>query len=102
MTKASKRTAKAEPVNFPNPSRSYDETRRGVLFWGYDQALEISFVVEESALSKVCLETKTDEAGFLNTFDVNRDRICAVAGNVYSRRHKASHIFSYTLTDSDF
>lgn len=102
MTKASKRNAKAEPLNFPNPSRSYDETRHGVLFWGYDQALEVAFVVEESALSKVGLETKTDAAGFLNTFDINRERICEVAGNIYSRRHKASHVFSFTLTDSDF
>ena len=102
MTKASKRNVKAEPLNFPNPSRSYDEARRGVLFWGYDQALEVAFVVEESALSKVRLETKIDEAGFLDTFDVNRDRICAVAGKIYARRHKASHIFSFTLRDSDF
>jgi hypothetical protein len=76
VAKTSTRNAKAEPVDFPNPSRSYDETRRGVLFWGYDQALEISFV--------------------------NRDRICAVAGKIYSRRHKASHIFSFTLTDAGF
>ena len=102
MTTTSNRNVKAEPLNFPNPSRSYDETRHGVLFWGYDQVLEISFVVEESALSKICPETKTDEAGFLNTFDVNRDKICAVAGNIYSQRDKALHIFSFTLTDSDF
>ena len=102
MTRTSNRNAKAEPLNFPNPSRSYDETRRGVLFWGYDQALEISFVVEESALSKICPETKTDKVGFLNTFDVNRDQIYAVARNIYSQRDKALHIFSYTLADSDF
>lgn len=102
MTKAHNRNADAEPLNFPNPSRSYDETRHGVRFWGYNQTFEVSFFVEGGALSKVSPETMADEAGFLNTFDVNRDRICAVAGNVYSRRRKASYIYSYTLTDSDF
>lgn len=102
MTRASKRKTNAEALNFHNPSRSYDETRRAVLFWGYDRALEVSFIVEQSALTKVCSETTTDEAGFLNAFDANRDRICAVAGTIYARRKKTLHLFSYTLTDSDF
>ena len=93
---------KTVPIDFPNPSRSYDETRHGVLFWGYDQALEICFLVEERALSKMGQGTATDEAGILNTFDVNRDRICTVAETIYAKRKKALHIFSYTLTDSDF
>lgn len=102
MTRTGRRNAEAEPLNFPNPSRSYDETRHGVRFWGYDRTIEISFFVEEGALSKVGPETSSDEAGFLNTFDLNRNRICAVAWDIYSRRHKASYIYSYTLTDSDF
>jgi hypothetical protein len=89
-------------LSFPNPSRSYDDTGRGVRFWGYDQTIEISFFLEEEALSKINPETRTNETGFLNTFDVNRDRICKVAGSIYSRRRKASYIFSYTLMNSDF
>lgn len=89
-------------LNFPNPSRSYDVTKHGVRFWGYDQTFEISFFVEENALSKINPEMTEDEVGFLNTFDVNRDRMREVASNIYSRRRKASYIFSYTLTDSDF
>jgi hypothetical protein len=102
MFKACKRNAKAEPLNFPNPSRSYDETRHGVRFWGYDRTLEISFLIEDGALSKVSPETSANEAGFLNTFDVNRNRICAVAWDIYSRDRKTSYIYSYILTDSDF
>jgi hypothetical protein len=98
MAKTIRRKAKSEPLNFPNPSRSYDGTRHGVCFWGYDQTLEISFVVEEAALSKVSPETRADKAGFLDAFDLHRERILAVAGRIYSGRHKAS----YTLTDSDF
>jgi hypothetical protein len=93
---------KSSALNFPNPSRSYDDTGHGVRFWGYDQTFEISFFVEEEALSKVNPGTTADEAGFLHTFDDNRDRICKVAGNIYSRRRKASYVFSYILTESDF
>ena len=93
---------KSSALTFPNPSRSYDETGHGVHFWGYDQTFEISFFVEASALTKVNPKTKTDEEGFLDTFDSNCDRIRKVAGNIYSQRRKASYIFSYTLTESDF
>jgi hypothetical protein len=89
-------------LRFPNPSRSYDDTGHVVRFWGYDKTIEIAFFVEEEALSKVDPETSADEAGFLDTFDVNRDRICEVAGKIYSRRHRASHVFAYTLTELDF
>ena len=102
MNEAETKNAKTEPLHFPNPSRSYDEAGHGVRFWGYDRTMEISFFVEDGALTKVSPETSADESGFLNTFDVNRDRICTVAWDVYSRRRKSTHIFAFTLTDSDF
>ena len=86
----------------PNPSRSYDETRHGVYFWGYDQTFEISFFVEKDALSKVNADTKADETGSLTTFDTHRERIFVVADAVYSRRRRDSHVFAYDLTASDF
>ncbi|MGI9335533.1 MAG: DUF1488 domain-containing protein [Gammaproteobacteria bacterium] len=89
-------------LSFPNPSRSYDETGHGVRFWGYDQAIEVSFFVEASALSKIDSETKPDEVAILKSFDVNRDRIREAASTTYSRRRKAAHLFSFTLKDSDF
>jgi hypothetical protein len=36
---------------FPNPSRSYDEARRGVRFSGHDGMFEISFFVEAAVLA---------------------------------------------------
>lgn len=102
MAKAREGNTEAGVLHFPNPSRSYDETGHGVRFWGYDQSLEVSFFVEEGALSKIDPSTKADEAGFLATFDANRDWICEVADHIYSRRRRAAHIFSYTLTESDF
>ncbi len=89
-------------VSFPNPSRSYDDKNHGVCFWGYDKTFEISFFVEDKALSKVNPETEKDETGFLNTFDDNRDRMCEVAKTIYSKRGRASSVLSFTLTVSDF
>jgi hypothetical protein len=43
-----------------------------------------------------------DEARFLNTFDVNSERIREVADNAYSRQRITLRIFSFTLTDLDF
>jgi hypothetical protein len=86
------------PLNFPNRSRSYDATRHCVRFWAYDEALEVSFFVEEGALSRISPKTGLNEAGFLNAFDGNRERIFKAAGKVYSRNSKGS----YTLAASDF
>jgi hypothetical protein len=85
-------------INFPNPSRSYDAKRRYVCFWGYDQVIEVSFFVEEDALCRISPGTNRNEAGLLNAFDVHRERILRVAGEVHSKRGKISHF----LKESDF
>jgi hypothetical protein len=81
-------------LNFPNQSRSYDTTRRCVRFWAYDEALEISFFVEEEALRGISPQVARSEAGFLRAFDRHRDRICDAALRAYSRHSRGS----YTLT----
>ena len=73
----------------------------GVRFWGYDQTFEITFFIEDGALLKINSNTKADEVRFLETFDVNLNRIRKLAGKIYSRRRKASHIFSFTMSVSD-
>ena len=88
-------------LTFPNPSRSYDATMEGIRFWAYDQTMEVSFFIEVGAIMKIDPASQKDEAGMLETFDVNRDRIHRSASNVYSRRHISSHIFSFTLTSAD-
>jgi Protein of unknown function (DUF1488) len=85
-------------LSFPNPSRSYDATRRAVRFWGHDTAIESSFFVTESALQRMRASTVGDEAGLLSTFDSNRDLICQVATKVYGRGRRGS----YELGDTDF
>ena len=85
-------------LNFPNQSRSYDRRGRRVRFWGHDGAFEICFYVEQEALGHINPNTSRDEAGLLNAFDRNRDRILKVAGKVYSRYRRDA----YTLLASDF
>jgi hypothetical protein len=85
-------------ISFPNPSRSYDATRRAVRFWGHDSAMEASFFVAEDALKRIQPTMRLDEAGLLGAFDSNRDLIYATAAKVYGRGHKGS----YDLVSADF
>ena len=84
-------------LNFPNPSRSYDQAKHCVRFWAYDESLEIPFFVEEDALCSIDPKATRNEAGFLNVFDCHRDRILKAATRVYSRRSRGS----YTLAAPD-
>jgi hypothetical protein len=90
--------ARAMALNFPNQSRWYDATLRAVRFWGYDSAVEATFFVEEDALKLIQPNMRPDEAGLLNAFDSNRERIYAVAASVYARGKRGS----YNLMSSDF
>lgn len=86
------------PLSFPNHSRSYDHTRDAVRFWGHDSAMEATFFVTSEALRRLQPNLHIDEASLLNAFDANRERICAAAAKVYSRRHRGS----YDVVASDF
>jgi hypothetical protein len=85
-------------IEFPNHSRSYDQTRRAVRFWGHDSALETTFFIDEDALRRIQPDAHLDEAGFLKAFDCNRDAICAAAAKVYVRGRRGS----YDLVAADF
>jgi Protein of unknown function (DUF1488) len=78
-------------IDFPNHSRSYDETRRAVRFWGHDSAIEASFYIEEGALQRIKPDLRPDVSGFLNAFDINRDLICAAAARLYVRGSRGSY-----------
>lgn len=52
----------------------------------------------EGALKRIQPGLCCDEAGLLNAFDVNRERIYATAAIVYARGHKGS----YDLLPGDF
>jgi hypothetical protein len=87
-------------LSFPNPSRSFDAGKNRVRFWGYDNAIEVSFFVETDALKRLCPEMGSAEKGFLQAFDAERNRIHEVADKVYVRGGKRT--FSYILAAKDF
>lgn len=83
-------------IKFPNPSRSFDESKRSVHFWGYDQTMEVSFYVEAEALKKLSPEMDNAEPGFLKAFDDARDKIYKAAAKTYAK--SKTHAYSYILT----
>jgi hypothetical protein len=74
-------------IEFPNHSRSYDLTRRAVRFWAHDSAIEVTFFIDEDALTRIQPDARLDETGFLNAFDSNRD-MCRCCQIVRSRQQR--------------
>ena len=70
-------------LNFPNPSRTYDASRHGVCFWGYDNSREITFLVDDAMLAKLNADMDSSEPALLAAFDRNRDRILGLARDLY-------------------
>ena len=90
---------KHQTLNFPNESRSFDETRNRVCFWGYDSAIEISFYVPANALQAISPEMEGTEEGILHAFDAARERVHAAAGKVYAVGEKGSYAFDLIAGD---
>jgi hypothetical protein len=78
-------------ISFPNSSRSYDATRQAVRFWGYDRSMESAFFVTVDALRRLQPNLSFDEDDLLRAFDVNRERIYAIAARVYARGRRGSY-----------
>lgn len=70
-------------LNFPNPSRSYDASHHCVNFWGYDNAREIAFAVNDSVISNLSPDAGSDERAVLAAFDLHREQILMLARGVY-------------------
>ncbi|MFN3549735.1 MAG: DUF1488 domain-containing protein [Mesorhizobium sp.] len=88
-------------LEFPNRSRSFDDSRRAVRFSGYDGMFEVRFFVEADVLSPRSGSPNGDsdlEDDCLAAFDAQRQSIQDVAREVYSSDRR----ISYTLTSSDF
>lgn len=78
-------------ISFPNDSRSYDATRQAVRFWGYDRSMESSFFVTADALNRIQPNLRLDAVDLLRAFDINRERIYAIAAKVYARGRRGSY-----------
>jgi hypothetical protein len=82
-------------LNFPNRSRSFDETRNAVRFLGYDGMFEVRFLVQAEAL-KAKASSPVSEADCLAAFDAARDSIYDAARKAYARSRTT------TLTPAEF
>lgn len=86
---------------FPNQSRSFDESRNAVRFFGHDGMFQVRFFIEAAALMKLdplTPETGMSEAKCLLAFDALRTPIYEVARKAYAHHRSDSH----TLTVADF
>jgi hypothetical protein len=55
-----------------------------VCFWGYDNAREIVFQVDDVVLVKLNPNKDSDESSLLAAFDHNREKILEIARTVYT------------------
>ena len=86
-------------LQFPNPTRSFDEIRNAVRFVGHDGVFEIAFSVEAGALARDGEQrSRMSEAKCLSAFDRLRASIHDVAREVYCNKR----LNSYTLSATDF
>lgn len=88
-------------LDFPNPTRSFDETRNAIRFVGYDGMFEVNFLIEVAAF--VPPDTRLQQSGTLaarclSAFDTSRPSIHNAARKAYSNGRRNS----YTLTRADF
>lgn len=70
-------------LQFPNPSRSYDAARHCVCFWGYDNAREITFQVDDAMLRNLQPDAGSDERSILGAFDQVREKLLEIARKQY-------------------
>lgn len=87
-------------VSFPNPSRSFNETRNCVCFWGYDKSIEVSFYLDVCALQKLSPGISELEADCLEAFDTESTQIHKVAAKVH--RLSGGAVYSHKLSVDDF
>lgn len=86
-------------LNFPNPTRNFDENRKAVHFVGHDGIFEVRFFIEAGALAgNAEPPLAMSEAKCLSAFDRLRVDIHDVARKAYSRKR----LPSYTLSVADF
>jgi hypothetical protein len=89
-------------IHFPNASRSFDEVRQRVCFWGYDKTMEISFYIGTEALQKIRQDVGSGETKPLAAFDATLEKIHDVAMAVYANGSKSKGVDSFILYADDF
>lgn len=75
-------------LSFPNPARSYDESRRRVRFLGHDGLMQIRFFLPVEILAADLSSRTPTEADYLSAFDGMRKRIFEIAQKAYASKHR--------------
>lgn len=86
------------PLEFPNPSRSYDTNHRRVRFIGHDGMVSVPFSVEVRALQKPGSLPPVGEAQSLAAFDAMCSSVHDAAREAYARSRQTT----YVLSKADF
>jgi hypothetical protein len=86
-------------IGFPNRSRSYDADHDRIRFWGHDRTVEVTFLLDRSALQKLVPSAESSESSLLAAFDRVRDRILDAAMRAYLPRQNERF---YVLSEKDF
>ena len=73
-------------LEFPNPSRSFDEVRNAVRFIGHDGMFEVKFFVLAEVLAGSLSQRTATERDYLASFDALRSRILEAAKRAYKSR----------------
>jgi hypothetical protein len=87
----------ASKLEFPNPTRSFDEARNAVRFVGYENMVPIAFFVEVEALLKLGASSAS-EAECLAAFDASLKLMHDTA----RKAHSSGSSRPCTLTITDF
>ncbi|WP_020203234.1 MULTISPECIES: DUF1488 domain-containing protein [Cupriavidus] len=81
-------------LSFPNPSRSYDAAKHCVWFWGYDNAREVTFLVNDAVLAHLDPAMGPAEPEVLAAFDRHREQILELARTRYAASRQNMYLLS--------
>ncbi|WP_213304974.1 DUF1488 family protein [Paraburkholderia sacchari] len=70
-------------LNFPDPNRAHNASRRCFFFSAYDIAREIVFMADNATLTNLNPGMASDEAALLAVFDRSRDQILVLGRSLY-------------------
>lgn len=75
-------------LSFPNPTRTYDETRSLIRFIGHDGLNQILFLLPVAVFDREGVPGRRKEHDYLLAFDRLRDRILTTARQAYQSRRR--------------
>ncbi len=61
-------------LEFPNSSRSYDESKSRINFWGCDRTIEVSYFIGVDALKRFNKNVIAQETKLLEVFDTEIEK----------------------------